>query len=286
MKDNSVKYMLLAGFFFAIMNVCVKFVSHLPTLEVVLFRSIFSFFATYYYLRKNNIPPLGNNIPILTLRGIAGCLGLIGSFYTLQHIPLASAVTINYLSPFFTAILGIFIVGQKVRPIQFFYFALSIFGVILLKGFDFRISTLDVIIGLAAAFFAGLAYNMIARSKGSEHPLVVIFYFPLLTIPVVGIYSFFHWKTPIGMDWLFLLLIGICTQLAQYYMTLSYQTANLAKVASLNYLGVIYALGFGYLFFQETFNLMSLLAIAIILLGVILNLFDTKIWDKIKRVKL
>lgn len=280
MKDQGVKYMLMAGFFFAIMNVCVKFVAHLPTLEVVLFRSVFSFFVTYYYLRKNNIPPLGNNIPVLTLRGIAGCLGLVGSFYTLQHIPLASAVTINYLSPFFTAILGIFIVKQKVRSIQFLYFALSIFGVFLLKGFDIRISTFDVIIGLSAALFAGIAYNMISKSKGSEHPLVVIFYFPLLTIPVVGIYSIFHWQTPAGMDWFYLLLIGITTQLAQYYMTLSYQTANLAKVASLNYLGVIYALGFGYIFFEETFNTMSLLAILLILLGVFLNLFDKKLFNK------
>jgi len=274
--------MLLAGFFFAIMNICVKYVSHLPTLEVVLFRSIFSLVVTYYFLRKHNIAPLGNEIGVLTLRGIAGCLGLIGSFYTLQHIPLASAVTINYLSPFFTAILGIFIAKQNIRPIQFLYFFISITGVILLKGFDFRISNLDIIIGLGAALFAGLAYNMIAKSKGKDHPLVIIFYFPLLTIPVVGIYSFFHWQTPIGMDWLILLLIGICTQIAQYYMTLSYQSANLAKVASLNYLGVVYALLFGYFLFGETFNSMSFIAIGIILLGVILNLFDKKIWQIIK----
>lgn len=282
MRDKSVQYMLLAGIFFALMNICVKYVSHLPTLEVVLFRSIFSLVVTYYLLRKQNIPALGNQIGTLTLRGIAGCLGLIGSFYTLQHIPLASAVTINYLSPFFTAILGIFIAKQKIRPIQFLYFFISIMGVVLLKGFDFRISTIDIIIGLGAAFFAGIAYNMISKSKDKDHPLVIIFYFPLLTIPFVGIYSIFHWQTPIGMDWFYLLLIGICTQIAQYYMTLSYQNANLAKVASLNYLGVIYALGFGYILFDESFNLMSVIAIIIILIGVVLNLFDKKIWAKIK----
>jgi len=285
MQDKSVQYMLLAGFFFAMMNVCVKYVSHLPTLEVVLFRSIFSLCVTYYLLRKNNIPPLGNNKGTLTLRGIAGCLGLIGSFYTLQHIPLASAVTINYLSPFFTAILGIFIVKQKVRAIQFLYFAISITGVILLKGFDFRISTLDLIIGLGAAFFAGVAYNMIARAKNDEHPLVIIFYFPLLTIPVAAVYCLYDWTTPIGIDWFYLLLIGIFTQLAQYYMTLSYQTANLAKVASLNYLGVIYALGFGYFIFDESFSTMSFVAIGIILLGVLLNLFDQKILTKIRSIR-
>lgn len=282
MRDKSIQYMLLAGLFFALMNICVKYVSHLPTLEVVLFRSIFSLVVTYYLLKKNNIPPLGNQIGTLTLRGIAGCLGLIGSFYTLQHIPLASAVTINYLSPFFTAILGIFIAKQKIRPIQFLYFSISIFGVFLLKGFDFRISSLDLSIGIGSALFAGIAYNMIARSKGKDHPLVIIFYFPLLTIPVVGIYSLFHWQTPVGVDWLYLLLIGIFTQIAQYYMTLSYQSANLAKVASLNYLGVIYALAFGYLLFGESFNMMSYIAIGIIILGVLLNIFDQKIWQKIK----
>lgn len=274
--------MLLAGFFFALMNICVKYVSHLPTLEVVLFRSVFSLVITYYFLRKNNIPPLGNDIGVLTLRGIAGCLGLFGTFYTLQHIPLASAVTINYLSPFFTAILGIFIVKQKVRPIQFLYFAISIAGVILLKGFDTRISNLDLAIGISAALFSGIAYNMIAKSKGKDHPLVIIFYFPLLTIPVAGLYSFFHWENPIGMDWFYLLLIGILTQLGQYYMTLSYQSANLAKVASLSYLSVIYALAFGYFLFGETFSTMSFIAIGVIIVGVFLNLFDQRIWKIIK----
>ncbi|HMR19285.1 MAG TPA: hypothetical protein PKA53_08290 [Sphingobacterium sp.] len=77
-----------------------KLVSHLPTMEVILFRSILSLIFTYYLLRKNTIPVFGNNKPVLVMRGIAGCLGLVGSFYTLQNIPLATAVTLNYLSPF------------------------------------------------------------------------------------------------------------------------------------------------------------------------------------------
>jgi drug/metabolite transporter (DMT)-like permease len=77
---------------------------------------------------------------------------------------------------------------------------------------------------------------------------------------------------PQGMDWIYLLLVGILTQLAQYYMTLSYQRANLSKVASLTYLGVIYALGFGFLFFNETYNLYSLIGIGLIIIAIILNM--------------
>lgn len=271
-EKDSIKYMLLAGLFFALMNVCVKYVSHIPTVEVVFFRSIFSLVASFIILKRDHIPVFGNNKPLLILRGVAGCIGLVGSFYTLQHIPLASAVTINYLSPFFTAILGIFIVKQPVKPIRYLYFGLAIAGVIMLKGFDPRISTLDLIIGLTAALFAGLAYNIISKLKTSEHPLVIIFYFPLITLPFVGVYTLMHWENPQGWDWAILLLIGIFTQIAQYYMTLSYQRANLAKVASLNYLGVIYALVFGYFLFQETFSEYALLGIAVILAAVILNI--------------
>jgi len=269
---KSIQYMLLAGFFFALMNISVKLVSHLPTMEVVLFRSIVSLIASYIILKKQNIPVLGNNKKLLIARGIAGCLGLVGSFYTLQNIPLASAVTINYTAPLFTTILGIFMVKQKVKPIQFLFFGMAIAGVLIMKGFDTRISNLDLMIGLLSALFAAFAYNIIAKIKTSEHPLVIIFYFPLITIPFAGIYTIFNWQMPQGIDWIYLLFVGILTQFAQYYMTLSYQTANLSKVSSLTYLGVVYALGIGFFFFEESYNMYALFGIGLIMLAILFNL--------------
>lgn len=275
--DKSVRYMLIAGLSFAVMNVFVKFVSHMPTMEVVFFRSVFSFVASYVILKKMDIPILGSNKKLLFFRGLAGCLGLVGSYYTIQHIPLASAVTLNYLSPLFTAVMGIFLVKQKVMPLQFLFFILAISGVLLIRGFDPRVNFFDVFMGLGAAFFAGLAYNIIALLKTSEHPLVIMFYFPLVTLPIAGAFCLFNWYTPQGWDWFYLLCIGIMTQIAQYYMTKSYQTANLAKVSILNYLGVVYALVAGYYFFGETYDLVSMCGILVIVLGVLMNiLFSEK----------
>lgn len=135
------------------MNIFVKQVSHLPTVEVVFFRAVFSFFATYLIL-KNRLSRFWGTRKLL-FWGAAGCLGLIGSYYTLQHIPSASAVTLNYLSPLFTAVMGI-LVQQKLRPIQFLFFGLALAGVVMIRGFDPRVSLFDVGIGLGAAFFAGL----------------------------------------------------------------------------------------------------------------------------------
>lgn len=268
--------MLLAGIFFALMQVMVKFVPHLPAIEIVFFRSFFSLGFTYIILKRKRVPLLGNNKKLLVMRGVSGSLGLILFFYTLQHIPLASAVTIQYLSPIFTALLGIFLVREKVRPMQFVYFAIAFAGVVIIEGFDPRFSLNLLLIGVAAAFFSGLAYNIIRKLRNTEHPLVIVFYFPLVTLPIASVYCLFFWVWPSGWDWAILLGVGIFTQLAQYFMTMAYQNAHLSKIASLNYIGILYALAFGFIFFDESFNFLTYFGMALVLSGVILNLKTNK----------
>lgn len=272
LNQKSVQHMLLAGIFFALMQVLVKNIPHLPAVEIVFFRSLISLVATYVILKRKRVPLFGNNKKLLMIRGASGALALIMFFYTLQNIPLASAVTLQYLSPIFTAILGIFIAKENIKPIRLFYFALAFGGVLMIQGFDPRMSMEFLLIGVGSAFFAGTAYNIIRKLKGSEHPLVIVFYFPLVTLPIVGVWSYFKWVMPSGWDWLILAAIGTFTQMAQYYMTLAYQHANLAKIASLNYIGIVYALIFGFIFFGETFNLLTYTGMGLVLLGVILNI--------------
>ena len=264
--------MLLAGIFFALMNVSVKYIPHIPAIEIILFRSVFSLIFSYFVLKNQGVYVFGNNKKLLITRGVVGSIGLISFFYTLQKIPLASAVTMQYLSPIFTSILGIFILKERVKPVQFLFFAISFAGVLVLQGFDPRVNLFYATIGIISALFSGLAYNVIRKLKNTEHPLVIIFYFPLVTLPFAAVVSYFGWVQPEGWDWILLLWIGICTQTAQYFMTLAYQNANVAKVSNLSYIGIIYALIFGFFFFGETFQLLSYVGMALVLIGILLNL--------------
>jgi drug/metabolite transporter (DMT)-like permease len=268
--------MLLAGFLFALMNVSVKLIPHIPAIEIILFRSVLSFFLTYFALKRINVPLFGTNKALLITRGIAGSVGLMAFFYNLQTIPLASAVTINYLAPIFTTILGIFIVKEKVAKRRYLYFGVSFIGVLVIEGFDPRISAFDLGVGLIASLAMGVAYNVIRKLKNSEHPLVIMFYFPLITTPIAAVVSYFYWVTPQGWDWIVLLTVGLLTQGAQYFMTLAYQNANLSKVASLSYVGIVYALGFGFLIFDETYSLITYLGMILVLAGVLLNVTSKK----------
>lgn len=276
LKNRSVQHMLLAGLLFSLMNVSVKLIPHIPAIEIILFRSVFSLGLTFFLLKRARVPLFGTNKKLLALRGVVGAIGLIAFFYNLQAIPLASAVTINYLAPIFTTILGIFIVKEKVRAMQFVYFGISFIGVVIIQGFDPRISFTDLSVGLVAALAMGVAYNVIRKISNKEHPLVIMFYFPFITVPIASIISFFVWVQPQGWDWLILLAVGLLTQFAQYFMTMAYQNANLSKISSLTYLSIVYALGFGFFVFDETFTLVSFSGMFLVLAGVLLNVTSKK----------
>jgi drug/metabolite transporter (DMT)-like permease len=253
------------------MQLCVKFLDHLPTHELILFRSLISLVLSLAYLLPKKIHPLGNNRKFLLLRGLFGVTALSSFFITLQKLPLASAVTIQYLSPIFTAIIAIFMLGEKMRKIQWLFFAVSFIGVALLKGFDERVSLLYLGLGVVSALCAGAAYNCIRMVKDTDHPLVVVLYFPLVAIPIMLVLSYYDWVMPLGWDWALILLLGIFTQIGQVFMTRALQAEKANIVASFKYLGSLYALGFGYFIFDESYGLVSLVGIVLVLAGVVLN---------------
>jgi drug/metabolite transporter (DMT)-like permease len=271
--STGIRDMVLAIFFFSLMNLCVKFVSHIPAVEVVFFRSVISLTISGAILLQQGVSLLGNNPKILAIRGITGTIALVAYFITLQKIPLAGAVTIHYMAPIFTSLLGILIVKERVSRWQYIFFLLSFIGIVVIQGVDTRVTIGYALIGVFGAIFTGLAYNMIRKLKQSEHPLVIIFYFPLVSIPITGLITIYDWVMPQSWDWLLLFLVGILTQFGQFYLTKSYQSEELSKVSVISYIGILFALAYGFLFFNEHYKFTAYLGMALVMVGVVLNLW-------------
>jgi drug/metabolite transporter (DMT)-like permease len=276
--NRGVLYMLISTFAFSFMQVCVKYLQHIPTFELVFFRSLLTIIFSLTYLKMNGIAPLGNNRKILFLRGLFGMMALTMFFYTLKVLPLATAVIIQYLSPIFTVIIAIFFLGERMRKVQWLFFLIAFVGVALIKGYDERVSLTYLGIGLLSSLFAGAAYNCIRKLKDTDHPVVVVFYFPLVATPVMAVLSIFNWTNPSWSDFGIILLLGIFTQIGQVYMTKALQAEKASIVASLKYLGSIYALIYSYLIFDETYGVISLVGILLVLLGVVANIT----WNKLR----
>ncbi|MDA9951978.1 MAG: DMT family transporter [Chitinophagales bacterium] len=277
MLSKGIKHMLVAGIFFSFMNVGVKYLDNIPAIEIVFFRSLVTLVISAIMIKRLGISFLGNNKSILFLRGLFGLVALSLYFLCLQKMPFASAVTIMQLSPIFTTILAIFILKERVALPQWFFFLVSFAGVAIIKGFNPDMSILYFLLAILAAFISALAYNMIRKLKDTDHPLVVVFYFPLIALPVAGILTYFKWVQPNMMEYLILIGIGISTQIAQVNMTKALQLEEVGKVSIVRYLTIVYAIVIGYVFFKDDYGWITLLGISLVVCGVLLNLWFTKV---------
>ena len=271
-----VRAMFLSTFFFAMANVCVKKVAHLPAMEIVFFRCLLGVIFCYYGLRRAGADWRGSNRALLLLRGLFGTSALFCFFVTVQHIPLATAMTIQYLSPIFTAIIAIFLLKEKVRLPQWVFYALAFAGVLFIEQVDERVDPFYLALGIFSAFGSGMAYNLVRSLKEKEHPLTVVFHFQLTGMVAGLVFTLFNWTTPAGWDWLYLVLIGIFSQLGQVFLTDALQKEKAASVAIIVYTGLIYGLSIGWLYFGEPQKPSSLLGMLLVVVGVVLSILYSR----------
>ncbi|MFN8395324.1 MAG: DMT family transporter [Bacteroidia bacterium] len=256
---------------FAVMNLAIKYLAHLPTFELVFFRALIAAAIAYVTLRVKRIPVWGNQKSTLILRGLFGFGALSMFVATLQHMPMATSLVIQYMSPVWVAILGIFILKEPMHPLQWICLALASAGVVLIKGFDPRVDMVYLLIGIASCILSAMAYTTVRHLRKTDHPLVVVFYFPLVTLPLSGVMMALDWEMPSMVDWVWIGVMGVFAQLGQIFMTFSLHKEKANVVSSVSYLGIFFGLAFGYFLFEETYNLLAGVGIGMVLAGVILN---------------
>ena len=264
--------MFISTVFFTLMQTFIKELQAVHVTQVLFFRSFVTWMFCFFGLKQKKIDLWGRNRKGLIMRAILGLISMSCFFVTLQHIPMGLSVSIKYLSPIFTALLGLFFLKEKVKPMQWIFFIIALLGTYLVKHFDSRFETVYLFIGIIGALTGGGVYVNIRYMGLSEHYLVVIQYFMLATWLVSGLGMFFYWIELDTFEIALLLIIGILGYYAQVYMTKAFQYEVVNKVSPIKYMEIIYSLLVGWMWFGETYSLLTGLGIALILSAIFFNL--------------
>ncbi len=265
------RYILAAVSCFSLVSLLVKALGHLPFEQLIFWRGITCLGITFYMVKSLRLHIWGNNKKILIMRGLCGTLALSFFFYTLHAMPLATSVTIQYLSPILTVLVAGFFFGEKVAPLHWVCSVLGFAGVWIIQGFDPRVTLFDASMGVLGALSSAFAYNSVRTLRNSDHEWVVMFYFPLIATICSAPFASRSWVWPQGMDWILILALGGLTQVAQLFLTRGYSLEKASKVATMNYAGVLFAIFFGVVIYDEKLPVTTIAGMIVILFSVWLS---------------
>jgi drug/metabolite transporter (DMT)-like permease len=278
--------MLVSGFLFAASGVFIKLGSQwFDAAEMAFYRSLFTFLSVTAVIavRGGNLwpgPALGTHL----VRGTMGAISLVGYFYAMTKLPLATAQTLNYTSPLFLAIATTLVMGERFSKLLIAAVLLGFGGIAILLRPSFATGQeAPALIGLFSGAFASWAYLAVRSLGRSGEPdwRIVLWFGIVATALCAGFQlatSTFHavrWENA----WV-VLGVGVTGTLAQLAMTRAYSAGNTLVSGALSYSTILYATIFTVVIWDEKLSVYSWIGMVIIVTSGLLALYSEKKEDQ------
>lgn len=268
--------MVLGAFLFATMGVCIKFASdHFNSFEIVAYRGMIGVVFLVFLTRSRGVS-LRTQVPMMHFwRSVVGVTALVTWFYSISVLPLATSMTLNYMSSIWIAAFllgGALLLQKSSAPVRqqgpLFLTVLAGFAgvaMVLRPTFDEQ-QVLGGLSGLMSGLVSALAYLQVAAlARAGEPESRTVFYFSIgaTLVGLVGmvLFGFNAWTWPSA---LWLLPIGLLAVLGQLCMTRAYASGATLVVANLQYFGIAFAGAYSILVFGDQLPLVGWLGMAVI----------------------
>jgi drug/metabolite transporter (DMT)-like permease len=270
---------LLAGAFsFSLMTVCVKQLhGRLPVAEVVLGRALVSVVLSGWLVRRAGLDPLGQRRGLLALRGAVGTAALFCVYLGVMRLPLAAATVLQYLYPSLTALLAWAWLGERPGARIALAMTLGWLGVLVMAhpfgggGPGQTLPPDGVAWAVAGALLTAVAYVSVRELGRSEHPQVIVLWFPLISLPLSLPLVALEPTLPTLPELGWLLGVGLFTQLGQIGLTHGLMHLSAARATTISYAQVAFAALWGWLVFGEGIGAPTLAGGGLILASILVG---------------
>lgn len=266
--------MALSALGFSVMAVGVKLAAReLPTGEIVLARALITLVLSWVLVRRAGLSPWGTRRAGLVFRGLLGFSGLAFYYLSLVRLPLAEATTLQNLVPVVTALLAWRLLGERVGWAGAFALVCGIGGVLLVArpfgavGGLGGAHAIGAGCALAAAVSSSIAYVTVRELSKTEHPLVIVLYFPLVATPLAIPWAAAHSVWPSASAWALLGMIGIATQVGQVFLTKGLAIERAGRATAVGYLQICFAMIWQLVVFGDAPSVWTIAGASLIVAG-------------------
>ena len=244
-------FIILSSFCFAVMNLFVSMAGDVPAMQKSFFRNIVSALFAFLMIVKNGEKPGirdRKNLPDYILRSLFGTLGIICNFYAVSHLNLADASMLNKMSPFFTLLFSMLILGETATLFQIACVAGAFVGsLFIIKPAFGSMALFPSLVGLCGGMAAGAAYTMLRKLRlaGEPGPMIILF-FSVFSCVFCLPSMLLDYAPMSGRQLGMLLLAGLFASGGQFSITAAYSYAPANQISVYDYSMMIFSTLLGF----------------------------------------
>lgn len=268
-KTKGIMCIMLSAFSWAVMAIFVRLAGDVPSVQKSVFRNLVALIVAGIYLigTKTKVRLKKGDMPWLLFRATMGTIGLLANYYALDRMMVADATILNKLAPFFTVIVSVFLLKEKIRLPQAACIVVAFLGALLVvKPGVSGMPVGPALIGVLGGAGAGTAYCIVRllQKRGVPGPFIV-FFFSAFSCVIVLPYVIPTYQHMEGWQLGYLLLAGVFASVGQFAITAAYKFAPAREISIYDYSQVVFSAVLGFLFLSQTPDMLSILGYVVII---------------------
>jgi len=274
--------MLLAALGFSVMGGAAKILKDsFNAGQLVFWRNLVGLLVlTVGFIAKKPVNK-GGKFHLLLFRGMMGTTALYTLLYCILHLPLGTAMTYNLTSALFIAIFSFLLFREYNGPIVLIAVILGFLGMLLIYKPSIHFPWYYHAAGLLSGITSALAYITVNKLAPHYDPRIIVLAFVgtgvlvpvifmclhyLLDIPADTVF-FIDWRWPKGIEWFYVLWLGLAALFGQYFVTKAYGSDRAGIVSSIGYANIVFSVFIGMALGDAFPDIISLMGIICIILS-------------------
>ncbi len=257
-QDHVLRGMLaaIAAFFlFSIMAVCAKLLSEQHSvIEIAFYRNLIGtlpFLFLIFVLGKREILIIKSRPAAVGFRAVLGAVSLTTTFAAFSIMPMAETTVLLFTASLFIPVLGVFVLGERVGPYRWAAVFIGFAGVVVMASPASNLNTLGIAIALTASLMHAVLQVVLRYLGKFESPETVTFYFMVIGTLITALPLPFIAVTPTLDEIPLLFGLGLTGAAAQWFLSVAFRNAPAAVVTVFNYTGIVWAMLFGWMIFND-----------------------------------
>jgi drug/metabolite transporter (DMT)-like permease len=245
--------MLTSTVFFGLMAVTIRLASAtVSTFEIAFFRNLFGLLALLPLLRYS-APGVfrTRQLPRYFVRSAIGIGSMLCGFWAIGHLPMAQAISLSYSTPLFVTIAAVIWLGEVVRRRRWTAVILGFIGVLVIVRPGTEGFSAGSLVAIAAAVLSSIVAIQIKQLSRVDPPDTIVFYTYAFWVPLSLVPALFAWQWPQGIDWLWLVAIGVFGTGGQLFWTRALKLGEVSALTPISFMQLPLVTALAWLLFDE-----------------------------------